>query len=124
MATPWQPPERGWGGRPLNRRNTRHGGVLAAVLPAANPTAVRRLADRWLNNLATGWIAVNNLWIGLVNRVRWEVDPLPLIVSAAEWARIEAGIAQHGVDQRLRVVERDGRRFPAIAAAATKGCGR
>ncbi len=44
------------------------------VLPFA---PVRRLADRWLNNLATGWIAVNNLWIGLVNRVRWEVDPLP-----------------------------------------------
>ena len=26
----------------------------------------------------------------------WEVDPLPLLIAPAEWAEIEAGIAQIG----------------------------
>lgn len=34
---------------------------------------VRRLCDRWLNNLATTWIAINNGWIALVGRTHWDV---------------------------------------------------
>jgi 1-acyl-sn-glycerol-3-phosphate acyltransferase len=37
-------------------------------------TAVRHVADRALNAIATGWIAVNNGWIGLVGDVRWDVQ--------------------------------------------------
>ena len=48
--------------------------LVKLLLPFA---PVRRVADRWLNNLATGWIAANNLWLNSVNRVRWEVAPLP-----------------------------------------------
>jgi 1-acyl-sn-glycerol-3-phosphate acyltransferase len=47
--------------------------LVKLLLPWA---PVRRVTDRWLNNLATAWIAFNNLWIGLANRVTWEVDPI------------------------------------------------
>lgn len=37
-------------------------------------TAVRHVADRALNAIATGWIAVNNWWIAVVGRIRWDVQ--------------------------------------------------
>src|SRR5512137_56610 len=37
-------------------------------------TAVRHVADRALNGIATNWIAVNNWWIGVVGNVRWDVE--------------------------------------------------
>jgi 1-acyl-sn-glycerol-3-phosphate acyltransferase len=46
--------------------------------------AVRRVTDHWLNNLATGWITINNLWIALVNQVRWDVE-LPDGLSPRGW---------------------------------------
>lgn len=39
-------------------------------------TAVRHVTDRALNAIATGWIAVNNWWIGVVGNVRWDVRGL------------------------------------------------
>lgn len=36
--------------------------------------AVRKPIDRILNGLAETWIAVNGWWVGLVGRVRWEVQ--------------------------------------------------
>jgi 1-acyl-sn-glycerol-3-phosphate acyltransferase len=43
------------------------------VLPFA---AVRRVTDRALNAIATGWIAVNNAWMRAVGRTRWDVQGL------------------------------------------------
>jgi len=37
-------------------------------------TAVRHVADRALNAIATGWIGVNNWWIGAVGDIRWDVQ--------------------------------------------------
>jgi 1-acyl-sn-glycerol-3-phosphate acyltransferase len=34
---------------------------------------VRKVCDRWLNNLATTWIAINNGWMALVGRTHWDV---------------------------------------------------
>jgi 1-acyl-sn-glycerol-3-phosphate acyltransferase len=55
--------------------------LVKLLLPFA---PVRRVTDRWLNNLATGWIAVNNLWIALVNEVRWDVE-LPAGLDPRGW---------------------------------------
>jgi 1-acyl-sn-glycerol-3-phosphate acyltransferase len=41
------------------------------VLPL---TVVRHAADRALNAIATGWIAVNNRWIDAVGTTRWDVQ--------------------------------------------------
>ncbi|MDR3684101.1 MAG: acyltransferase [Geothrix sp.] len=38
--------------------------------------AVRRGADRLLNGLVEGWIAMNGAWMALVQRIRWEVTGL------------------------------------------------
>lgn len=45
--------------------------LLKLCLPFA---AARRPIDRILNRLAETWIAVNGWWIGLVGRVRWDVQ--------------------------------------------------
>ena len=44
--------------------------LLKLLVPAA---AVRRVCDRALNALASGWVAVNNAWIGAVRPVQWDV---------------------------------------------------
>lgn len=46
---------------------------LALVKLAVPWLPVRRLCDRWLNNLATTWIGINNGWIALVGRTCWDV---------------------------------------------------
>jgi 1-acyl-sn-glycerol-3-phosphate acyltransferase len=46
-------------------------------------TAVRRVADRALNGIATGWIAVNNGWMRAVGNTVWDV-------------RGDAGLDPHG----------------------------
>ena len=50
--------------------------VPPALLKLALPFApVRRFADRWLNAIATGWVAVNNAWIRAANPgARWDVQ--------------------------------------------------
>jgi len=45
--------------------------LLKLLLPA---DAVRRGCDRALNALASGWVAINNAWIGAVRTVRWDVQ--------------------------------------------------
>ncbi|GLH73719.1 acyltransferase [Geothrix limicola] len=45
--------------------------LLKLTLPFG---AVRRGADRLLNALAEGWIAVNGWWMALVRRIRWDVS--------------------------------------------------
>ena len=47
--------------------------LVKLVLPF---TAVRRGADRALNTLAEGWIAINGWWMALVQRSRWDVQGL------------------------------------------------
>jgi 1-acyl-sn-glycerol-3-phosphate acyltransferase len=47
--------------------------LLKLVLPTA---AVRRLCDRALTGLASGWVAVNNAWIAAVCPARWDVQGL------------------------------------------------
>jgi len=47
--------------------------LVKLVLPVG---AVRRGADRLLNALAEGWIAVNGGWMALVHRIRWDVSGL------------------------------------------------
>lgn len=48
--------------------------IPVALLKLAVPRgAVRRGADRVLNALAEGWIAVNGWWMALVQRTRWDV---------------------------------------------------
>jgi 1-acyl-sn-glycerol-3-phosphate acyltransferase len=37
---------------------------------------VRVLCDRWINGVATGWIAVNNAWIAAVGHTHWDVQGL------------------------------------------------
>jgi 1-acyl-sn-glycerol-3-phosphate acyltransferase len=37
-------------------------------------TAVRHVADRALNGIATMWIGVNNWWIDVVGDIRWDVQ--------------------------------------------------
>jgi 1-acyl-sn-glycerol-3-phosphate acyltransferase len=39
-------------------------------------TAVRHVADRALNAIATGWIGVNSAWIDSVGRTQWDVEGL------------------------------------------------
>ncbi len=52
--------------------------VLPALLKLVVPlAAVRRLADRALAALASGWVAVNNAWIAAVHPgARWDVQGL------------------------------------------------
>ncbi len=46
--------------------------LLKLLLPAPS---VRRFADRWLNAIATGWVAFNNAWIRAANPgARWDVQ--------------------------------------------------
>ncbi len=45
--------------------------LLKLLLPAG---AVRRGCDRALNALASGWVAINNAWIGAVRTARWDVQ--------------------------------------------------
>ena len=46
--------------------------LLKLLLPLP---AVRRVADRSLNALASGWVAINNTWIGAVRpAARWDVQ--------------------------------------------------
>lgn len=47
--------------------------LLKLLLPVA---AVRRMADRALNALATGWVRRNNWWILALGRGDWDVDGL------------------------------------------------
>jgi len=47
--------------------------LLKLLLPAG---AVRRGCDRALNALASGWVAINNAWIGAVRTARWDVQGL------------------------------------------------
>jgi 1-acyl-sn-glycerol-3-phosphate acyltransferase len=53
---------------------------FAAMIPFALAklllpfTAVRRIADRALNGIATAWIAVNNGWMALVGDTRFDVQ--------------------------------------------------
>jgi 1-acyl-sn-glycerol-3-phosphate acyltransferase len=54
-------------------------GIFALMVPLALIKLlipwlpVRRLTDRWLNALASGWIAINNTWMALVGRTHWDV---------------------------------------------------
>jgi 1-acyl-sn-glycerol-3-phosphate acyltransferase len=49
--------------------------LLPALVKLLVPGAgVRRACDRVLNNLASGWVAVNNAWIGAVHPARWDVQ--------------------------------------------------
>jgi 1-acyl-sn-glycerol-3-phosphate acyltransferase len=53
------------------------GMIPLALLKLALPVgAVRRSADRALNALAEGWIAVNGWWMAMVQRIRWDVKGL------------------------------------------------
>jgi 1-acyl-sn-glycerol-3-phosphate acyltransferase len=53
------------------------GMIPLALLKLALPVgAVRRGADRALNALAEGWIAVNGWWMAMVQRIRWDVKGL------------------------------------------------
>lgn len=53
------------------------GMIPVALVKLALPFgAVRRGADRILNALAEGWIAVNGWWMALVQRARWDVEGL------------------------------------------------
>jgi 1-acyl-sn-glycerol-3-phosphate acyltransferase len=53
------------------------GMIPVALVKLALPFgAVRRGADRILNALAEGWIAVNGWWMALVQRIRWDVSGL------------------------------------------------
>ena len=53
------------------------GMIPLALLKLALPVgAVRRGADRALNALAEGWIAVNGWWMAMVQRIRWDVRGL------------------------------------------------
>ncbi|HEY3271139.1 MAG TPA: acyltransferase [Geothrix sp.] len=53
------------------------GMIPLALLKLALPIgAVRRGADRALNALAEGWIAVNGWWMAMVQRIRWDVKGL------------------------------------------------
>ena len=53
------------------------GMIPLALLKLALPVgAVRRGADRALNALAEGWIAVNGWWMAVVHRIRWDVRGL------------------------------------------------
>ena len=46
-----------------------------ALLKLALPfQAVRRVTDFVLNRLASGWIAVNGVWMAAVGRTRWQVS--------------------------------------------------
>ena len=47
--------------------------LLKLLLPF---DAMRHLTDRALNAIATGWIDVNNAWIEVVGRTRWDVQGL------------------------------------------------
>jgi 1-acyl-sn-glycerol-3-phosphate acyltransferase len=47
---------------------------VALVKLAVPAIVVRRLTDRWLNGLATNWIAVNNGWMALVGRTHWDIS--------------------------------------------------
>ena len=47
--------------------------LLKLLLPF---DAMRHLTDRALNAIATGWIGVNNAWIDVVSRTRWDVQGL------------------------------------------------
>lgn len=50
------------------------GMIPVALVKLALPFgAVRRGADRALNGLAEGWIAVNGAWMALLHRIRWDV---------------------------------------------------
>jgi len=49
--------------------------VPAALLKLLVPVAaVRHRCDAVLNALASGWVAINNSWIGSVRRARWDVQ--------------------------------------------------
>ena len=51
--------------------------VPVALVKLALPFGVvRRGADRVLNTLAEGWIAVNGAWMAMVQRIRWDVTGL------------------------------------------------
>lgn len=53
------------------------GMVPVALVKLALPAgALRRGADRLLNALAEGWIAVNGAWMALVQRIHWDVSGL------------------------------------------------
>ncbi|HLP30496.1 MAG TPA: acetyltransferase, partial [Geothrix sp.] len=53
------------------------GMIPVALVKLALPFgAVRRGADRILNALAEGWIAVNGWWMAAVQRIRWDVAGL------------------------------------------------
>ena len=53
------------------------GMIPVALVKLALPFgAVRRGADRMLNALAEGWIAVNGVWMAMVQRIRWDVKGL------------------------------------------------
>lgn len=48
--------------------------IPVALLKLAVPRgAIRRGSDRILNALAEAWIAINGWWMGLVQRIRWDV---------------------------------------------------
>ncbi len=47
--------------------------LLKLLLPF---DAMRHVADRALNAIATSWISVNNAWIDAVGRTRWDVQGL------------------------------------------------
>lgn len=50
------------------------GMIPVALVKLALPFgAVRRGADRLLNGLAGGWVAVNGAWMTLMHRIRWDV---------------------------------------------------
>ncbi len=53
------------------------GMIPVALVKLALPFgAVRRGADRVLNGLVEGWIAMNGAWMALVQRIRWDVTGL------------------------------------------------
>ncbi len=53
------------------------GMIPVALVKLALPFgAVRRGADRLLNAMAEGWIAVNGWWMALVQRIHWDVKGL------------------------------------------------
>ena len=55
--------------------------LLKLLLPIP---ALRPALDRALNACASGWVQCNNLWIGLVQPQRWDVQP-PADLNRNDW---------------------------------------
>lgn len=69
--------------------------VRPSLLPRLHPRQLQRLRSRLRVSIReTGLSEVSSEHLDLQASLFWDLDPIPLVIDAAEWAHLEAGLIQ------------------------------